>query len=111
MFGIVVDYGLKVNDYVDERWDFYKLMEVVIYYFKKVYEKYGDWVLVLVVYNGGFGWVSWVIKRGCSKNFWKICCYMFREICNYVFVFIVVMYFMEYYKQYDIEFVYLDLEL
>lgn len=111
MPGTAADYGLKVNDYVDERRDPHKSTEAAIHYLKKAYEKYGDWALALAAYNGGSGRVSRAIKRGRSKNFWKIRRYMPRETRNYVPAFIAATYLMEYYKQYDIEPVYPDLEL
>jgi membrane-bound lytic murein transglycosylase D len=111
MPGTAADYGLKVNDYVDERRDPHKSTEAAIHYLKKAYDKYGDWALALAAYNGGSGRVSRAIKRGRSKNFWKIRRYMPRETRNYVPAFIAATYLMEYYKSYDIEPVYPDLEL
>ncbi|MCI4648711.1 lytic transglycosylase domain-containing protein [Phaeodactylibacter sp.] len=111
MPGTAADYGLKVNDYVDERRDPHKSTEAAIHYLKKAYEKYGDWALALAAYNGGSGRVSRAIKRGRSKNFWKIRRYMPRETRNYVPAFIAATYLMEYYKSYDIQPVYPDLEL
>ena len=111
MPGTAADYGLKVNDYVDERRDPHKSTEAAIHYLKKAYEKYGDWALALAAYNGGSGRVSRAIKRGRSKNFWKIRRYMPRETRNYVPAFIAATYLMEYYKRYDISPQYPDLEL
>lgn len=111
MPGTAADYGLKVNDYVDERRDPNKSTKAAIQYLKKAYEKYGDWALALAAYNGGSGRVSRAIKRGRSKNFWKIRRYMPRETRNYVPAFIAATYLMEYYKTYDINPEYPDLEL
>ncbi|MEQ8706580.1 MAG: transglycosylase SLT domain-containing protein [Phaeodactylibacter sp.] len=111
MPGTAADYGLKVNDYIDERRDPHKSTEAAIHYLKKAYEKYGDWALALAAYNGGSGRVSRAIKRGRSKNFWKIRRYMPRETRNYVPAFIAATYLMEYYKSYDIDPKYPDLEL
>lgn len=111
MPGTAADYGLKVNDYIDERRDPHKSTEAAILYLKKAYDKYGDWALALAAYNGGSGRVSRAIKRGRSKNFWKIRRYMPRETRNYVPAFIAATYLMEYYKSYDIAPEYPDLEL
>lgn len=111
MPGTAADYGLKINDYIDERRDPHKSTEAAIHYLKRAYEKYGDWALALAAYNGGSGRVSRAIKRGRSKNFWKIRRYMPRETRNYVPAYIAATYLMEYYKQYNIQPVYPDLEL
>lgn len=111
MPGTAADYGLRINDYIDERRDPHKSTEAAIHYLKKAYDKYGDWALALAAYNSGSGRVSRAIKRGRSKNFWKIRRYMPRETRNYVPAFIAATYLMEYYKSYDITPRYPELEL
>lgn len=46
-------YGLEVNDDVDERYNLEKATEAACRYFKKSYEKYGDWASVMASFNGG----------------------------------------------------------
>lgn len=47
------DYGLEVNDYVDERYDPVKATEAACRYLKNSYAKYGNWESVAASYNGG----------------------------------------------------------
>ncbi|MDE7474134.1 MAG: lytic transglycosylase domain-containing protein [Duncaniella sp.] len=47
------EYGLEVNDYVDERYDPVKATEAACRYLKKSYAKYGNWESVAASYNGG----------------------------------------------------------
>lgn len=47
------EYGLEVNDYVDERYDPVKATEAACDYLKKSYAKYGNWESVAASYNGG----------------------------------------------------------
>ncbi|MDE6062757.1 MAG: lytic transglycosylase domain-containing protein [Duncaniella sp.] len=47
------EYGLEVNDYVDERYAPVKATEAACRYLKKSYAKYGNWESVAASYNGG----------------------------------------------------------
>ena len=47
------EYGLTINGDVDERYDPVKATEAACRYFKKAYEKFGDWTLVAASYNMG----------------------------------------------------------
>ena len=55
MPGTAKDYGLEVNDEVDERYDFIKETEAACRYFRKAFAKYGNWESVAASYNGGTG--------------------------------------------------------
>lgn len=46
-------YGLEVNDEVDERYDVEKETEAACKYFKNAFGKYGKWESVAASYNGG----------------------------------------------------------
>lgn len=96
------EYGLLINEFVDERKDPHKATQAALDYLSRQYEKYGDWALALAAYNGGSGRVSRAIKRGRSKNFWNIRRYMPRETRNYVPAYIAATYMMEYYKEHEI---------
>jgi hypothetical protein len=48
-------YGLEVNDNVDERYHLAKSTEVASAYLKKYKEKYGTWTLAAASYNAGTG--------------------------------------------------------
>ena len=111
MPGTATDYGLKINKFVDERKDPHKSTDAALTYLKTAYEKYGDWALALAAYNGGSGRVSRAVKRGRSKNFWKIRRYLPRETRNYVPAYIAATYMMEYYKEHEVLPDYPNLEL
>ncbi len=51
--GTAKDYGLEVNDDVDERYDPIKSTEAACKYLKKAYEKFGSWADVAASYNIG----------------------------------------------------------
>ena len=96
------EYGLEINDMVDERRDPHKSTQAAAEYLARHYAKYNDWALTLAAYNGGAGRVNRAIKRGRSKNFWTIRRYLPRETRNYVPAFIAATYLMENYKEHDI---------
>ena len=96
------EYGLEINEFVDERKDPNKSTQAALDYLSRQYEKYGDWALALAAYNSGSGRVSRAIKRGRSKNFWRIRRYMPRETRNYVPAYIAATYLMEFYKEHEI---------
>lgn len=96
------EYGLLINEFVDERKDPNKATEAALDYLTRQYEKFGDWALALAAYNGGSGRVSRAIKRGRSKNFWRIRRYMPRETRNYIPAYIAATYLMEYYKEHEV---------
>ena len=53
------EYGLEVNEYVDERFDPVKSTEAACRYLKKAYDRYGgNWENAAASYNAGMGRVS-----------------------------------------------------
>ncbi len=47
------EYGLEVNDEIDERYNIEKATAAACRYLKKAYAKYGDWPSAMASYNGG----------------------------------------------------------
>lgn len=47
------EYGLEVNDEVDERYNIPKATRAAARYLKKAYARYGDWASAMAAYNGG----------------------------------------------------------
>jgi membrane-bound lytic murein transglycosylase D len=45
--------GMEINEVVDERYDVEKSTQFACNYFRKSYEKYGNWTLAAASYNGG----------------------------------------------------------
>lgn len=94
--------GLQISKYVDERRDPHKSTAAAMRYLKRQYNRFGSWELALAAYNGGSGRVSRAVKRGRSKNFWRIRKYLPKETRNYIPAFIGASYIMNYYDEHDI---------
>ena len=57
------EYGLEINDYVDERYNLEKATEVAAEYLKKSKDRFGSWTLAAAAYNAGNGGVNKQITR------------------------------------------------
>lgn len=94
-------YGLKIDDYVDERRDPIASSYAAAAYLRDAYADFGDWLLALASYNCGKGNVARaIIKAGGSTKFWDIHPYLPAETRNYVPAFIAANYMMNYYTKY-----------
>ena len=52
------EYGLEVNDEIDERYNIEKATAAACRYLKKAYNRYGDWPSAMATYNGGMARVA-----------------------------------------------------
>lgn len=52
------EYGLEVNDEVDERYNIEKATAAACRFLKKAYKRYGDWPSAMAAYNGGMARVA-----------------------------------------------------
>lgn len=89
------EYGLRINDEVDDRIDYQRSTHAAAKYLLSLYKDLKDWLLVIAAYNGGPGRVNSAIKRSGSTNFWKLQYYLPEESRNHVKKFIATHYIME----------------
>lgn len=80
------DFGLKFNQYIDERLDPEKSTDAALRYLRRLHNTYGDWELALAAYNCGPGNVRRAIRRagGGQKTFWEIFPYLPKETRGYI---------------------------
>ncbi len=79
-------YGLRIDDWVDERRDPIKATRAAAAYLKDLYGMFGDWHLAAAGYNAGENKVKRAIKRYGTKDYWRIIeqRYLARETKQYV---------------------------
>ena len=61
-------YGLRIDEFVDERRDPYKATNAAIKYLKYLHRMFGKWYLAALAYNAGEGAVRRAIKRAGTDN-------------------------------------------
>jgi membrane-bound lytic murein transglycosylase D len=80
-------FGLKRDQYIDERIDFEKSTDAAIAYLKELHNIFGDWATVLAAYNCGEGRVLHVIrtqKINYLDDFWDLYGRLPYETARYV---------------------------
>ncbi len=95
MPGTARNMGLRVNNLIDERTDYYKSTTAAAKYLTELFSIYKDWLLVIAAYNGGPGNVNSAIRRTGSRDFWTIQYHLPTESRNHVKKFIATHYIME----------------
>ena len=105
------EYGLRIDQAVDERCDPHLSTAAAAAYLAKQYARFGDWALAIAAYNSGPGNVSKAIRRGRSKNFWKIKKYLPRETRSYVPGYIAAAYILQHYEKHGLTPQYPDMDL
>jgi len=61
-------YGLKIDEYVDERFDMIKSTKVAIQFLSHLYGKFGKWYLAAIAYNCGEGKLRRAIRKAGTDN-------------------------------------------
>ncbi len=76
-------YGLVVNDYVDERYHIEKATEAACKYLKNAYAEYGNWETVMASYNGGRTGITKRLKSQLASTSFDL--HLVEETSRYVF--------------------------
>ncbi|NWF54608.1 MAG: transglycosylase SLT domain-containing protein [Syntrophaceae bacterium] len=86
MKGTAKRFGLRVDQWVDERRDPEKSTLAAADYLKSLYEMFNCWYLAAAGYNAGEGKILQAMKRAKSQDFWAISNhrYLKRETKEYV---------------------------
>ncbi len=95
-------YGLRINDYVDERLAPYKATKAAVKMLSELYSGFGDWALALAAYNCGPERVKRaILATGCS-NYWDIRHLLPRQTQKYVPSFLAAVYVGSHYHQHQL---------
>jgi len=85
-----VQYGLRVDAWVDERRDPVRATDAALDYLQALYRRYGSWYLAAAAYNAGPSRVSRALIRhahgrtGDEELYWDVIDYLPRETREYV---------------------------
>lgn len=95
-------YGLKMNDYVDERRDPVQASYAAAAYLKDAYQQFGDWLLAIASYNCGKSNVEKALELTGAHDYWSIRKYLPVETRGYVPAYIAVSYVVNYAKRHNL---------
>ena len=76
-------YGLEVNDEIDERYNIEKATAAACRYLNNAPQKSGDWPTVMASYNAGMGRISGELEKQIADNSFDL--YLNDETSRYVF--------------------------
>ncbi len=83
-------YGLRIDAYVDERYDPVRATDAALDHLNDLYDQYGSWYLAAAAYNAGAIRVSDALQRytdgrtGDDSLYWEISDHLPSETANYV---------------------------
>ena len=66
-------YNMKINEWMDERRDFWKSTLGALDMLESGYKRLGSWELALAAYNAGMGTVLNAKKRYPDADYWELC--------------------------------------
>ncbi len=64
--------GLRNDEWLDERRDFWKSTEAALRKLREDRERFGDWSLALAAYNCGAGCIARIIGSSGIRDFWQL---------------------------------------
>ena len=76
-------YGLEINEYVDERLNIEKATEAACRYLKNAYQNYGNWESVACAYNAGNGRITSELEKQQVTSAFDL--YLVSETSRYMF--------------------------
>jgi len=104
MYGTGLEYGLYIDSYVDERYDYIKSTQAACAYLEKLYHTFNDWDLALAAYNSGPGNVKKAILRAGGKtDYWEIRQFLPKETQGYLPAFYATLYLFSYADYHDLK--------
>jgi len=102
MKGTGLEYGLEINDYVDERYNLEKATMVAAEYLKNAKNKFGSWTMAAASYNAGVGGMNKQINRQKETSYYDLL--LNDETSRYVFRILALKEIMTHPQQYGFNF-------
>jgi len=93
--------GLRVDEFVDERYHFEKATEAATEYIQELHERFNNWTLVAAAYNRWENWLSRDMESQSVDNYYDL--YLNEETSRYVFRIMSIKYVMySYFEKKDL---------
>jgi len=86
-------YGLRINKYVDERYNLEKSTEAACKYLKDAYKIFNNWTLVAAAYNVGMGNLKKAIEQQGENSYYNL--HLNKETARYVYRILAIKYIFE----------------
>ncbi len=79
-------YNIRIDEWVDERRDFWKATDAAMKKLKYNYSVLNDWNLAIAAYNCGLGKMKRAVKEGGTSDYWNLCQkgLLSRETTHYI---------------------------
>ena len=97
-----IEYGLEINDYVDERYNLEKATKVAAEYLIKSKERFGSWTMAAASYNAGVSGMNKQINRQKETSYYDLL--LNNETSRYVFRILALKEIMTHPEQYGFNF-------
>lgn len=94
-------YGLIVNRYVDERFNFRKATDAALRYLADLDSTFGSWTLAVAAYNMGQAGISASLQYQMVKSYYNL--YLNDETAHFVFRIVALKQILSHYKSYGFE--------
>lgn len=91
-----IKYGLKINEFIDERRDFDKSTKAAAAYLNYLYKKYNNWELTLAAYSSGVVNVNKLLKRQAASTYQEIYPFLPEQTREFVQAFVAMTYVYNY---------------
>lgn len=97
------EFGLRIDQTVDERLDLARATEAALKDFKRMYHAYDNWELTLAGYNCGIGTLGRAMKKARSRDFNVVKKFLPQETQNYILKFVAFTYLMKHYQYHGLK--------
>lgn len=92
------EYGLEINEEVDERYHPIKATHVACQYFKDSYKKFGNWTSVAASYNIGMSGLSKALRNQNETSYYKL--NLNSQTADYIFRIVAIKQLLEHPKEF-----------
>jgi len=65
-------YGLRMDEWIDERRDFFRATDAALGKLQEGYRQFGSWEMALAAYNSGAGRMGRIAKEHGTGNYWAL---------------------------------------